>query len=197
MFTGKYYHVYNRGINRQLIFFEEKNSLYFLKQFKKYVSPYVDVFAYCLMPNHFHFFIRVKENDSEITYSGKLSVIEKAFKDFFISYVKSINKQYNRTGALLQYKFKRQEVEDESHYTWLIYYIRLNPISAGLCKNFSDWKFSSYTSLISNKNTELKRDEILEWFGGVKQFISFHELNLKSRKQNIEFESKFRIERVK
>jgi putative transposase len=56
---GNYYHLYNRGNNRENIFFEEENYMYFLKQFKNYLLPHIDVFAYCLMPNHFHFFIRI------------------------------------------------------------------------------------------------------------------------------------------
>ncbi len=54
---GKYYHIYNRGNNKQKIFFDDENYLFFLSKFKKYLIPNIDVFAYCLMPNHFHFFI--------------------------------------------------------------------------------------------------------------------------------------------
>ncbi len=186
MIPGQYYHVYNRGINRQLIFFDEENYNYFLQQFTKYVSPFVDVYAYCLMPNHFHFFIRVKEIQTE-TKPNKLTIVEKGFKDFFISYAKSINKRYNRTGALFQYKFKRKEIEDMSYYTWLAYYIHSNPIKAGLVKEFGDWKYSSYSSLISNKPTILLREELLRWFGNREEFILFHELNLKSMATDIGF----------
>jgi hypothetical protein len=62
MQPGNFYHVYNRGNNRQRIFFEERNYLYFLRLFEKYLSPLVDVYAYCLMPNHFHLLIRIKDN---------------------------------------------------------------------------------------------------------------------------------------
>ena len=56
-----FYHIYNRGNNKQPIFFESKNYLHFVKLFDKYLSRYIDVYAYCLMPNHFHFLIRLKE----------------------------------------------------------------------------------------------------------------------------------------
>lgn len=183
MNTGKYYHVYNRGINRGKIFFEEENYLFFLKQFKKYITPFADVLAYCLMPNHFHFFIRVKESNIETENKNKLNSVQKAFKDFFISYSKSINKRYDRTGALFQYKFKRKEISGLAHYTWLLYYIHQNPIKAGLCKEFSKWKYSSYSSLISNQPTILFRDEVISWFSSKKAFIDFHESNLKELNQ--------------
>lgn len=54
------YHIYNRGINGENLFVQEKNYYFFLNQWKKYLSPYFDVFAYCLMPNHFHFLVRVR-----------------------------------------------------------------------------------------------------------------------------------------
>lgn len=187
MNSESYYHIYNRGINRGLIFFEEENYDFFLRQFKKYASVHVDVLAYCLMPNHFHFFIRVKKNESLNAQGVKLNPVQKAFKDLFISYSKSINKKYNRTGALFQYKFKRKEIANMGYYSWLIYYIHQNPIKAGLCKRFSEWKFSSYQALISDKSTILRRDEVLSWFTNRIGFIQFHESNLAELKQNYEF----------
>ncbi len=61
MEQGSFYHIYNRGNNKQPIFFEKKNYQHFLKRFDKYLSAFVDVYAYCLMPNYFHFLIMVKE----------------------------------------------------------------------------------------------------------------------------------------
>jgi REP element-mobilizing transposase RayT len=176
MLPGSYYHVFNRGINKGLIFFEEANYIYFLQQFKKYLSEYVDVFSYCLMPNHFHFFVRIKEirfNSS----NSKLSPIEKGFRDFFISYARSVNKRYNRTGALFQYKFKRKEITHLSYYTWLIYYIHANPVKAGLSLGFEQWKWSSFTALAGDLPTVLQRDEVKSWFGSKEAFILFHKNN--------------------
>ena len=58
---GKYYHIYNRGNNRETLFYTEANYKYFLKKYDKYLSEYVDTYAYCLLPNHFHLLISVKE----------------------------------------------------------------------------------------------------------------------------------------
>lgn len=59
--SGKYYHIYNRGNNKERIFFNEHNYEYFMRKFDFYLTEYVDLFAFCLLPNHFHFIVRVKE----------------------------------------------------------------------------------------------------------------------------------------
>jgi REP element-mobilizing transposase RayT len=143
---------------------------------------YIDVFAYCLMPNHFHLFIRVKENVS-MEKQSNLNAVEKAFKNFFISYAKSINKRFDRTGALLQYKFKRKEIESESYITWLIYYIHRNPVVAKFCNNLNDWKFSSYNAFLFDKPTLIAKEEVLKWFGGLQEFEKFHQSNLEADKK--------------
>jgi putative transposase len=62
MEQGKYYHVYNRGNNRENIFREKENYWYFLRLHDKYIRPVAQTYAWCLMPNHFHLLVRIKEN---------------------------------------------------------------------------------------------------------------------------------------
>ena len=58
---GKYYHIYNRGNNRENVFIEERNYRYFLQLYLKYIEPIAWTFAYCLLRNHFHFLVRIKD----------------------------------------------------------------------------------------------------------------------------------------
>jgi REP element-mobilizing transposase RayT len=62
---GKYYHIYNRGINRENIFFETRNYPYFLELYAKYIEPIANTFAYCLMRNHFHLLVRIKTEQEQ------------------------------------------------------------------------------------------------------------------------------------
>ncbi len=57
----QYYHFYNRGNNRQEIFFQRDNYLYFLRRIRKYLCPFMDILAYCLMPTHYHILGRIKQ----------------------------------------------------------------------------------------------------------------------------------------
>ncbi|KIA92779.1 hypothetical protein OC25_15415 [Pedobacter kyungheensis] len=161
---GCCYHVYNRGNNKGKIFFENRNYYYFLLQFKKYVLPSTDVFAYCLMPNHFHFFIRVN-NKTEF---------ERGIKNLFISYVKAINQTYNRVGSLFQGRYKVKKVDTEAYYTRIVTYIHQNPSVSKLVNKMEDYKYSSFSAYLSNEPTSINKNEVLEWFGGLAAFITNH-----------------------
>ena len=62
---GQYYHVYNRGNNGETLFCEERNYPYFLKLYAQHIEPVAEAYAYCLMPNHFHFLVRIKDKDED------------------------------------------------------------------------------------------------------------------------------------
>jgi putative transposase len=170
--AGKIYHVYNRGNNKQLIFFGEENYVFFLRQLDKYLGGKADILSYCLMPNHFHLLIRIRViagYDSEVSKG-----VIKSFRDFLISYSKAINKKYNRTGALFQQKYRRKEITAEAYFSWIIQYIHMNPVKAGLCDEPAGWKYSSYNAIVSNRPTKICVTEVLDWFGGVQEFIRIH-----------------------
>jgi putative transposase len=182
MEEGKFYHIFNRGNNHEKIFYEEANYKYFLHKFDKYLSGFIDVFAYCLMPNHFHILGRVKPPDPDfiINHNCKtLSPLEKAFKDFLISYSKSINKRYHRTGSLFQYKYKRKEIVNDSYLKRVICYIHFNPVVAGHCNKCHEWKYSSFNVFTGNKSTKIKKDEVIKLFDNLENFIFVHQSKYK------------------
>jgi putative transposase len=173
---GKYYHIYNRGINGETIFKEEKNYYYFLEKWAQHVSPIADTFAYCLLKNHFHCIVRIKEEDVYISIDGreKLAEPSRQFSNFFNSYAQSINKAYERTGGLFESPFKRIEVVNENYFSRLIVYIHANPEKHGFVKDFKTYPYSSFDALLSTKASKLKREEVLNWFGGKDAYQSFH-----------------------
>ena len=68
------YHIYNRGNNKQPIFFNRDNYLYFLTKVKRYIVPACDILAWCLMPNHFHFLIHANTDTEKIIKETPLKI---------------------------------------------------------------------------------------------------------------------------
>jgi len=176
----KYFHIFNRGINGALVFFDKKNYDYFLQQYAKYVFPFVETYAYCLLGNHFHLLISVRsveELDAVIPDGNEKPHhwhVSNGFSSFLQSYTRAMNEMYNRTGAIFETPFKRIEVKEESYFSALIAYIHKNPETHGLIDDFRDYPYSSYHAHISNKTTKLNRSEVLKWFGGKDAYEAFH-----------------------
>ena len=192
MEAEKFYHVYNHANGHENLFREEENYRFFLQQWDKYISPIAETYAYCLMPNHIHFLVQIK-NDSEIlnpggfeskklhltgfqNLSGVLSTkISKCFSNFFNSYAKAFNNSYNRKGTLFHRPFKRKEITSEEYLKTLVCYIHRNPIHHGFCADFTEWEHSSYHAYLSDKPSKIKRTYILGIFDGKENFIEAHQ----------------------
>lgn len=185
------YHVYNRANGNEKLFKSSDNYYYFLNQYFTYISPFADTFCYCLMPNHFHLLIRIKkvaelrlENLPGFKNLAGLSTeefiskgISKQFSNFFNAYSKAFNKQNNRKGSLFIKPYKRILVRDEKYLKKLVHYIHHNPVKDNLCPKPEDWTFSSYSSIIQNKNIFFNAAEVIEWFDNLENFKAFHKLS--------------------
>jgi putative transposase len=188
MKAGGFYHVYNIGNNRETIFKEDCNYDFFLRRLQFYVGGLVHIHAYCLMPNHFHLLIEVPlENEHLTVPSGKsgMSHIKKAFKNFFISYAKSINKAYGRLGSLFKTKCPFKPVHDDFQYRTTMAYIHFNPIKARLCESYEEWEHSSFSSFLKQRSALTNIDRALFQFDNLEEFLNFHELYKDLKKPNL------------
>ena len=131
-----------RGINQQQISEDREDFEKFLQILKdcKAVSEY-KLFAYCLLGNHIHLLVQ----------EGK-EAIEQVMKRLATRFVYWYNIKYQRVGHLFQDRFKSEPVEDNAYFMTVIRYIHQNPVKGGLCKNLSDYKFSSYNSFFDNSD---------------------------------------------
>jgi putative transposase len=108
--TNNIYHIYNRGNNSQILFFNRENYLFFLQKAKTYITPYGDILAWCLMPNHFHFMVYVHrlslEISEQVTESHQLTktrTLNDSISIMLRSYTRAIQKQENITGSIFQH----------------------------------------------------------------------------------------------
>lgn len=181
MEPGYIYHIFNRSINKELLFKEEANCHFFLKRLQDYLGEHISLYAYCLMPDHFHLLAGIKDFEAPTLpppgQQRQLSPVEKGFKDFFISYAKAVNNRYRRTGSLFQVGYKHKHVDKDSYFANAIAYIHYNPVAARLCPGLLDWPFSSFSAFRYGLDPlpMLDRQFPLDWFGGLKPFLAFHE----------------------
>jgi putative transposase len=147
LYPGLYYHIYNHGNANDNIFLNDDNYTYFLKRYTFFINPLIDTYAYCLMPNHFHFVVYVKTKEEICRYysekysDGKTLANESAslfisqqFSNFFNGYSKAFNKMHNRSGKLFRLPFKRKLLDTDAYLQKAIHYLHANPVHHGFCK---------------------------------------------------------------
>ncbi len=189
MNPGSFYHVYNHANGKENLFIEERNYNFFLGRIAIYVLPLINLHAYCLLPNHFHLLISIKEIEeikllesfntfqkfSDESFQPLVEkTISKAFSNLFSSYTQSFNKVYSRKGSLFMPNMKSKIIEDEAEICNVTHYVHANPVHHGFVKELSQWKYSSYNTYLSKTSTKLSMQIILDIFGGKEYFIKFH-----------------------
>ena len=202
--AGNIYHILTRGVDKRKIFIDDQDYLRFIhdlfgfndekpvinmsRSFRRgvgmsdIVSPsvakrelLVDILAFCLMPNHYHILLRPKSDEGATKFIRKLN----------IGYVKYFNEKYKRSGALFEGRFKRILISDDAHFTYLPYYIHLNPLDLIMpewrdgkisdCKkamNFlENYRWSSFPDYIGKKNfpSVTQRKFLMDCFGGAER----------------------------
>lgn len=148
--TTGIYHVMLRGINRQDLFHEEADYLFFMGRLRMLthpknknnepVSPLCDIYAYCLMTNHVHIMLAPRNVE-----------LSEVIKPLAISYARFYNTKYFRCGYLFQDRFKSEPVDDFNYAVTLFRYIHQNPVKAGIVESVEDYPWSSWHEYVPNK----------------------------------------------
>ena len=168
---SNFYHIYNRGNNHENIFLQERNYAYFLELWWKHTSPIAETWAYCLLRNHFHSVVYIKDKE-DLT---GLKDPSRYFSNFFNAYARGVNIATGRTGALFERPFKRIPVDRTAYLMQLIVYIHQNPQKHRFAEDFREWKYSSYHFLISEAPTRLQRERVIQLFGSSEDFVRIHQ----------------------
>ena len=191
LITGHVYHIFNRGVNKQDIFFTKNNYTQFLDAAHHYLTKTgkfsyeklkpknddpgslgssgeqeqkIEILAYVLMPNHFHFLIR------QIKDLGVTSFMQHLTN----SYSHYLNIKYKRVGPLFQGRFKNVLVESDEQLVHLSRYIHLNPVVSGLVFHPKDYPWSSFLSYVSDQESQLPNPKfILSRFPSKNRYQSF------------------------
>lgn len=183
----RFYHIYNRGVNGEVIFKTKRNYDFFLKKIEENLVPVSDIYAYCLMSNHFHLLVKIKsfqEMESLVKVSNldkaekglhsPQNIFSKQFSRVFNSYSQAFNKENGRHGSLIESPFKRKEISDTKGLQNLIVYIHRNLQSHGLLTSFEDYELSSYSKVVNEQHSFLKTSDVIEFFDNKENFIISH-----------------------
>lgn len=195
--TNEIYHVYNRGVEKRPIFsikrdyirltettsyyrfancpmrfsyfkllsHEEKDSV--IKKLEAESNRLVDIFAFCLMPNHMHFLLKQLADKGISKFMAKIT---NAFSHYF-------NIRHDRIGHLFQGNFGAVRIEDDEQFMHVSRYIHLNPVSAYLIefKDLPNYEYSSYPEYISNASGFTNTKEVLSYFKNKDEYRKFVE----------------------
>ena len=194
-----YYHLYNRGVEKRIIFLDEQDYSVFLSYLKEYLLPKneqelnkkisdeatsskekdkilkllrmnnfsgeITLLAYCLMPNHFHFFVKQKS----------LNSIDKFMNSLCTRYTMYFNKKYKRVGSLYQGVYKAVLIENEPQFLHLSRYIHKQALAfQGQALQSYEKQPSSYLEYIGSRKTEwIHPEEILSYFSENSPSLSY------------------------
>ena len=179
---SRFYHIYNHANGFDNFFHDRYDYQNFLKGYIKYIVPICDTFAYCFMPNHFHFFVQIKPETELVKTLRTIEGIPKVccetisyrFSHYFNSYAQRYNKKYMRHGSLFRSGFKRKPVETKEYFAHLVHYIHSNPVKDKFVNNIDQWEFSSYNQILSNASTFLNKAVVIDYFGDIDNFKFVH-----------------------
>lgn len=158
VFQNAFYHVFNRGINKQQIFFSPKDYFFFLKKLKELKQKYDhSIYAYCLMPNHFHISIQTRKIP-----------ISKIMTSLTTSYSMYFNRTYNHFGPVFQNRFKSILIENDSYFLKLSQYIYLNPVKAGIIPDPFLYPYSSIKEALGQEPLSILDTDIVRLIGETK-----------------------------
>jgi len=163
---GEIYHVYNRGNNKQRIFFTRNNYLYFIGKMRQSLIGNCDILAYCLMPNHFHILLRPNEQGCGLVTAGGLAnptvqqVLSRKIATMQSSYTQALQKQESFKGSLFQQKSKAKQLDlvatvGPNHLAICLHYIHQNPLKAELVNQMEEWEYSSFPDFAGLRNGTL------------------------------------------
>lgn len=192
--TNEIYHIYNRSIAKELIFKSLKDLKRALEVFEFYrfhqeirfskfkelpketkenylldlekKKPIVEIYAFALMPNHFHFLLKQTQEKGIVQF----------ISNFQNSFAKYFNLKNDRNGALFQNAFKGVYIEKDEQFKHVSRYIHLNPVTSYIIefKDLSLYPWTSFRNYVSSGGSEVvNTDFILKMFSKKNSYIKF------------------------
>ena len=164
-----FYHLYLSGEHPRTLFASSEDYQRFLQLYVTHMTDVVDTYAYCLLPNHFHFFVRVRTLREQVRL---WLMADRAAADFRPTYPQErlgrLSAEFTLPPLTIAQLLSRQQ------FTYLIRYIHQNPTLHGHTHNFREWRWSSYKALLTGQPTRIPVQIVMRWFHSVDWFEELH-----------------------
>lgn len=160
--TPGFHHIYNRGVERRMVYEEDADKERFL-QILCEVSEHYDftIHAYALMDNHYHLLV---ENKRENLSNG-MRQLNSLYAQYF-------NKKYKRVGHLWQDRYKSWYVLDENYLFTLFKYFEANPLKAGIVDRFGKYRWTILHDILNNKTLPcMRKSFVLSWYSSTGELV--------------------------
>ena len=151
------------------------------------------VYSYCLLPNHFHILVKIKNKKTVLKAAEKISsidrikkeatkkgndiiasIVSEQFRRFFMAYSKAINNQTGRHGSLFTKRFKRKQINKFEYLQRLVFYIHNNPVHHEICENFKKYKWNTYQKILSSQKSKLMKADVIDLFENKENYVYMH-----------------------
>lgn len=164
-FQNAFYHVFNRGINKQDIFLSKEDYSFFIKKLRDLKKKYdYSIYSFCLMPNHFHISIQTRKTP-----------ISKIMSSLITSYSMYFNRTHKHFGPVFQNRFKSILIENNSYFLKLSQYIYLNPVRGGLISDPLLYQYSSIREALGKEPYSILDEDVIRLVGETENSLKEYE----------------------
>jgi putative transposase len=185
---GKEYHLLSKANGNDNIFRQPTDFLTFQARLADFILPIAQINSYTLLPNHFHLIVAIREEEAikkhytekkrkKFSRAKAPDFIMERFANLLNSYCKTFNWKYNRLGSLFIDYLRRAEIKTEEEFRTVSAYIHHNAFLHQFSHSLESWPWSSYPEIISGRN-DLVNAQVLDRFGGIENFIQFHNMHV-------------------
>lgn len=163
--SGRIYHIYNHAVGSDTLFRGQSDYNRFINDWQKRMPAVAEVYAYCLLPNHFHMMLKVIAPPKD--FSNAFGVVCNAYSKYY-------NNKMKRMGSLFVKPFKRRIADSDSDLAWLPWYIHRNPMHHNISYDWEHYPWSSFKDYLAGTSALVNFKFLLEFYGGLDSMITHH-----------------------
>lgn len=157
------YHILNRGNGQQRVFQKDRDYQTFLLLLEQMMSQFcIVIYAYCLMPNHFHLLLKPRTAED----------LSHSMQWFMTTHVRRYHRHYGTSGHLWQGRFKSFGIQDDDHFLTVARYVEGNPVRAGLVESATEWCWSSHRGRCGLESNSLIAPLPMSFTGDWSEFVN-------------------------